>query len=92
MADSQLIDATLLVEFVGTRTSSWIYKPDLLWAIAQQPVVDAVEVVRCENCCAWDRGRISCEGLARCHSGEGGIRYRSRNDYCSKGVRISNET
>lgn len=41
----RLIDANLLVEFVGTRTSVWIYKPDLFWAIEQQPTVDAVEVV-----------------------------------------------
>ena len=90
MADRQLIDATVLVEFIGTRTSAWIYKPDLLWAIAQHATVDAVEVVRCKDCRAWDRGRISCEGLARCNSGEGGIRYRSGSDYCSKGVKVSN--
>jgi len=89
MADRQLIDATVLVEFIGTRTSTWIYKPDLFWAIAQQATVDAVDVVRCKDCRAWDRGRISCEGLARCNSGEGGIRYRSGDDYCSKGVKVS---
>lgn len=38
----RLIDANVLVEFVGTRTTSWIYKPDLFWAIEQQPTVDAV--------------------------------------------------
>lgn len=57
--------------------------------IGAAPTVDAVEVVRCKDCRAWDRGRISCEGLARCNSGEGGIRYRSGSDYCSKGVRVS---
>ena len=42
--EKRLIYANVLVEFVGTRTSTWIYKPDLFWAIEQQPTVDAVEV------------------------------------------------
>lgn len=47
--------------------------------------VDAIPVVRCKDCIFWDRKHISCEGLARCATGEGGIRYRSHSDYCSKG-------
>lgn len=48
--EKRLIDANLLVEFIGTRTSVWIYKPDLFWAIEQQSTVDAVEV---ETLKAW---------------------------------------
>lgn len=49
---------------------------------------DVVKVVRCEDCTMWDRANISCEGRARCLTGEGGIRYRGRNDFCSTGVRM----
>ena len=47
--------------------------------------VDAVQVVRCGKCNFWDIDHISCEGLAKCLTGESGIRYRKRNDYCSRG-------
>ena len=46
---------------------------------------DFVEVVRCRDCKFWGRERISCEGLARCNTGESGIRYRNQNDFCSRG-------
>lgn len=51
--------------------------------------VDAVVVTRCENCQMWQRNRISCEGLARCITGEGGFVYRSRYDFCSKAIPIT---
>lgn len=51
--------------------------------------IDAVVVTRCENCQMWQRNRISCEGLARCITGEGGFVYRSRYDFCSKAVPIA---
>ena len=51
--------------------------------------VDAVVVTRCGNCQMWQRDRISCEGLARCITGEGGFVYRSRYDFCSKAVPIA---
>lgn len=50
------------------------------------PTVDAVEVVRCENCQFWDNKHISSEGLAKCVTGESGIRYRRSYDFCSRGV------
>lgn len=49
--------------------------------------VDAVPVVRCGECNFWDRDHISCETLAKCLTGESGVRYRKRNDYCSRGER-----
>lgn len=43
------------------------------------------KIVHCSECGFWD-SPPSCEGLAKCATGESGIRYRSKNDYCSKGM------
>jgi len=51
------------------------------------PTIDAVPVVRCRECIFWNKERVSCEGLARCLTGESGIRYRTKDDYCSRGQR-----
>lgn len=51
------------------------------------PTVDAVPVVRCGECLFWNRDHISCEGLARCATGESGVRYRNKYDFCSRGER-----
>lgn len=42
---------------------------------------------RCGECVCWDSNNISCEGFAKCLTGEGGIRYRNQNDFCSRGKR-----
>ena len=52
---------------------------------------DVVSVVRCKDCKNWNRNHISCEGLALCNTGEGGFRYRSRIDFCSKGSKMNGE-
>lgn len=49
------------------------------------PAADVRPVVLCGECKFWGRERISCEGLARCNTGESGVRYRNRNDFCSRG-------
>ena len=59
-----------------------------LKAIQQASAADVVEVVRCKDCTMWDRDHISCEGRARCLTGEGGIRYRGSNDFCSIGAKM----
>lgn len=46
---------------------------------------DVLKVVRCKDCEYWNRNNISCEGLAKCVTGESGIRYRNKNDFCSRG-------
>lgn len=52
------------------------------------PATDEVRgVVHCKDCKFWRRPP-SCEGLARCETGETGIRYRSKNDFCSRGVKM----
>lgn len=58
-------------------------------AIRRAPTVDIIEtakIVKCDKCQFWDREHISCEGLAKCQTGEGGIRYRSATDFCSRGI------
>lgn len=60
-------------------------KMDFCGWLDDAPTVDAVSVVRCGECNFWDKDHISCEGLAKCLTGEGGIRYRNRSDFCSKG-------
>lgn len=55
--------------------------------VSDEPAADVVEVVRCGECDFWDSNHISCEGLAKCLTGESGIRYRSCKDYCSRGKR-----
>ena len=57
-----------------------------------QKMDDVVTVVRCKDCLFWNRERISCEGLARCVTGEGGVRYRHKNDFCSRGRKMDGET
>lgn len=51
------------------------------------PTADVRPVVLCRDCEYWNRERISCEGLARCNTGESGIRYRSHYDFCSRGAK-----
>lgn len=52
------------------------------------PAADVREVVICGECEFWNREHISCEGLARCNTGETGIRYRNRSDFCSRGKKM----
>jgi hypothetical protein len=50
--------------------------------------LDVRPLVTCGECEFWNRERISCEGLARCNTGENGIRYRNRDDFCSRGKKM----
>lgn len=43
------------------------------------------KIIHCKNCEFWNRDHISCEGFARCNTGESGIRFRKEYDFCSKG-------
>ena len=61
------------------------YKGAVKRVLIQAPAADVRPVVFCGNCKFWDKKRISREGLARCLTGETGIRYRTANDYCSRG-------
>ena len=55
--------------------------------INQFPLADVAPVIWCENCQFWDNEHISSEGLAKCVTGESGIRYRGSHDFCSRGLR-----
>lgn len=50
------------------------------------PAAPVREVVTCGECIFWNRPP-SCEGLARCLTGESGVRYRAKYDFCSRGKR-----
>lgn len=62
----------------------------ILNALADVPAADVVEVVRCGECMFWD-APPSCEGLARCRTGESGVRFRNASDFCSRGERKGGE-
>lgn len=47
----------------------------------------AEPVIHCEDCAFWESKRVSCEGLARCRTGESGYRYRFGHDFCSRAQR-----
>lgn len=79
----RLIDADALIE--ETLAEGAYGYIDAL-QIARASTVDAVPVIRCENCQFWDNEHISSEGLAKCVTGESGIRYRRNNDFCSRGL------
>ena len=51
-------------------------------------VGDMRPVVTCAECEFWGGEHISCEGFARCNTGESGIRYRKRYDFCSRGKKM----
>lgn len=74
-----------LVPKVDDDGYCWVIRGDAATAIDSIPASDVRPVVTCGECEFWDRERISCEGLARCNTGESGIRYRNQNDFCSRG-------
>jgi len=77
------ISALRLVE---VRDSAYNFPAGMLSELKRIPAADVVEVVRCRECEFWERDRITCEGVARCRTGESGVRYRSGHDYCSRGI------
>lgn len=69
-----------------SATEGYDWKAGLKTVLKRIPAADVRPVVTCADCKFWGRERISCEGLARCNTGESGIRYRNRNDFCSRGA------
>ena len=59
-------------------------KVALLFAIAEAPTIDAVEVVRCKNCLYWQSGENECEKWEYCAFHNIGIGPHS---FCSYGER-----
>lgn len=58
--------------------------------LMKRPTVIPDKIIHCRECEFWRRPP-SCEGLARCETGEAGIRYRSKNDFCSRGAKMEAE-
>ena len=82
---SRPIDADALNAYIESAECNSVGKA--LQAIDTAPTISPDEtlgVVHCGECKFWRRPP-SCEGLARCETGETGIRYRSKNDFCSRG-------
>lgn len=88
MAEKDYIECEAAIEAmykdaeVHPEHTFWVTQHEALRSI---PAADVLPVVRCRDCEYWNRERISCEGLARCNTGESGIRYRSQYDFCSRG-------
>lgn len=60
-----------------------------LWYIENAPTVDAVEVVRCEDCESWEQYN-ACDGTKphRCMNPDAMFYKRTKpNDFCSYGER-----
>ena len=76
-----LIKKAFTYEIGEKRTAKVVFLSD----VQKAKTVDAVEIIRCENCQFWDNEHISSEGLAKCVTGESGIRYRRSYDFCSYG-------
>lgn len=55
--------------------------------VTLMPTIEAEPVIRCKDCAFWESKRVSCEGLARCRTGESGCRYRFGHDFCSRAQR-----
>ena len=85
MAEKECIERDAAIHEMLTRY--WDGKETLREIMNSIPAADVRPVVTCADCKFWDRERISCEGLARCNTGESGVRYRNRNDFCSRGKR-----
>lgn len=61
------------------------HDPEGCALIDSAPTVDAVEVVRCENCLHWCRNR--CTPLGSCYCECNGM-YRPADFYCAYGKKI----
>jgi hypothetical protein len=85
--EKRLVDANALKKAI--RAESWkqirmvqITLDFIDLIIGEQPTVDAVEVVRCKDCKAYDKEAFYCEAM--------GFTYEA-NDFCSYGERKDNE-
>ena len=67
MVEKDYIDRYSLIKKVHTGMNII----EAMQAIIDAPAADVVEVVRCGECMFWD-APPSCEGLARCRTGESG--------------------
>lgn len=83
--EKRLIDAYKLEKLVEGHRGAYFHRDDVVAAIAAQPTVDAVEVVRCKECEYWDED-------CRCNGRKNGLvmEYTDEDDFCSYGKRKAN--
>ena len=84
MTSNDLISRQIVINAVENTNiqiteSEW---EELMSAISSIPC----KIVYCKDCAMWERDHISCEGFARCCTGEGGYVLRKSYDFCSKGI------
>lgn len=80
----RLIDAYKLEDLLRSNSARYHNKDDIIAAIACQPTVDAVEVVRCKDCKKWLKVEPSGTNCRYCAITK---RIRLPYDFCSYGER-----
>lgn len=89
--EKRLIDAYKLEKLVEGHRGAYFHRDDIVAAIAAQPTVDAVEVVRCKECKSWEQYN-ACDGTKphRCMNHDAIFHKRTApDDFCSYGERRS---
>ena len=81
----RLIDAYKLEDLVQSSSTRYRHMDDIIAAIAGQPAVDAVEVVRCKDCKHWLKDVAGCtDFVGRCEFANYMV---GATGYCSYGER-----
>lgn len=95
--NKRLIDAYALEEEINEQGTNYHSKDDVIAAIAKQPAVNAVEVVRCGNCQHSKPPAVLTQkygepGTLTCYNWHSPCNKRNVNkdDFCSYGERKSN--
>ena len=86
--EKRLIDAYKLEDLLQSNSARYHHKDDVIAAIAGQPTVDAVEVVRCKDCQYGCKLWFDDKGVSFCR--KIGIDIKP-NHFCSYGERRSDE-
>ena len=91
--EKRLIDAYKLEDLLRSNSGRYHHKDDIIAAIAGQPTVDVVEVVRCKDCKHWSVDQYGC--VCNLHSEKENADYPAfevqmlPTDFCSYGERRS---
>ena len=85
----RLIDAYKLEKVVNEHPGTYSHRDDIIAAIAKMPTVDAVEVVRCKDCCHYRKATDwDGESYYACHKRAAVlIMQMNKDDFCSYGER-----
>lgn len=97
MQEAILIDAGNIIAWLNVQIEkarrgdlpidATAYYGDAVTFVKNLPKIGAEPVIHCKDCAFWESKRVSCEGLARCRTGESGYRYRFGHDFCSRAQR-----